>query len=331
MKKILILGGTGFVGRILSEKLAQSDNDVTLFNRGKRNPNILPEHKRITGDRETEDIRKISGSSWDVIIDFSGMRPGNLQRIVDMMKEKVNRYIFISTASVYPLESGIELPIKEEQETLPCSKEQYEDPDINSTYGQKKAEMERILLGSEWLDSIIFRPALIFGRYDPSDRFYYWMYKAKKQNVILIPEEGKTNSTNTFSEDFANVIFSAIDIASHNKIYNAVTHDAASIKDILDISSGLFKTSPKYINAPVEFLRENEISEWGDMPLWLHDVELIMDNKKMLNDFPVKMHSFKDSVKLTADYYDTLNWREPKYGLKPDRETELIKLLINNK
>lgn len=330
MKKILILGGTGFVGRILSEKLAQSDNDVTLFNRGKRNPDILPEHKRIIGDRETEDIRKISGRSWDVIIDFSGMRPGNLQRIVNMMKGKVNRYIFISTASVYPLETGIKLPIEEEQETLPCSKEQYDDPDINSTYGQKKAEMERILLGSDWLDSIIFRPALIFGRYDPSDRFYYWMYKAKKQDIILIPEHGKTKSTNTFSEDFANVIYSAIDIPFHNKIYNAVTHEAASIKDILDISSGLYKTSPQYINATVDFLRKHNVSEWGDMPMWLHDVELIMDNTKMLNDFPVKMHTFEHSVKMSADYYDTLNWQEPKYGLKPDREKELIKLLSNN-
>jgi 2'-hydroxyisoflavone reductase len=328
MKKILILGGTGFVGRILSEKLAQSDNDVTLFNRGKRNSDVLPELNRLQGDRETDDIKKISSRSWDVIIDFSGMRPGNLQHIIDMMKGKVNRYIFISTASVYPLEPGIKLPIKEEQETLPCSKEQYEDPDINSTYGQKKAEMERILVNADWLDSIIFRPALIYGRYDPSDRFYYWMYKAKKQDVILIPENGKTKGTNTFSEDFANVIYSAIDIHTHNKIYNAVTHDAASIKDILDISSELFKTSPKHINAPVEFLREQNVSEWGDMPLWIHDVELIMDNEKLLADFPVKMHSFEDSVKLSADYYDTLNWHEPKYGLKPEREIELIEMLI---
>ncbi|RPI13827.1 MAG: NAD-dependent epimerase/dehydratase family protein [Ignavibacteriae bacterium] len=324
MKRILILGGTGFVGRILSEKLAQTDNRVTLFNRGKRNPGILPEHERIQGDRETGDIKKITSNDWDVVIDFSGMQPGNIDKIVNMLKGRANRYIFISTASAYPLEGNIKTPIPEEQETLPCSQEQYESPDIGPNYGQKKAECERILLAAGWLDTIIFRPGLIFGRYDPTDRFYYWLHRVKTQNEILIPEEGKSKGTNTFSEDFANVIYSAIDIPSHNKVYNAVTHDPVSIREYLDIAVRLLNTNPKFINAPLEFLRENEITEWLDLPLWISEMDLVMENKKMLNDFPVKMRSFEESVAMCIDYYSSLKWYEPKYGIKTDKEKELI-------
>lgn len=327
MKRVLVLGGTGFVGRILSEKLAQSENKTTLFNRGKRNPDILPELERITGDRNTDDIKKISGNDWDVVIDFSGMQPGNIDTILNLLKGKIGRYIFISTASVFPFDDGIKLPVTEEQETLPCSKEEYESPDILSFYGQKKAEIERLLLSAEWLDGIIFRPGLIYGRYDPSDRFYYWLYHAKKQNEILIPEEGKAKGTNTFSEDFANVLYSAIDIPSHRKLYNAVTHDPVTIKEYLEIAVHLLGTKPKFANASFEFLTSNEVTEWADLPMWINSFDLVLANKRMLEDIPVKMRSFEESVSMCIDYYSSLNWYEPKYGIKADREKELIKKL----
>ncbi|MBE2226238.1 MAG: NAD-dependent epimerase/dehydratase family protein, partial [Ignavibacteria bacterium] len=82
MKKILILGGTGFVGRILTENLIKLDIHPVLFNRGKRSPGIFPELRHITGDRlNFEEIKQIAGESWDVVIDFSCMFPVNLDEI----------------------------------------------------------------------------------------------------------------------------------------------------------------------------------------------------------------------------------------------------------
>jgi len=331
MKKILILGGTGFVGRILTENLSKTDNNLTLFNRGKRNEGIFPGIRRIKGDRDTDDIKQIGTESWDVVIDFSCMFPDSVDSITDMLKDKVGRYIFVSTCSVYPLDEPEKLtfPIKETEETLQCTPEQRKDKDVMSTYGQKKAECERVLLGKQWLDAVIFRPALIYGRYDPSDRFYYWLYKVYSQLQILLPDNGISKFTSTHSEDFAALIQSAIDVPEHKKVYNATTHDPVSFKELLDITSGILNKTSQYVNAPAKFLEEHKVTSWMDMPGWIDGVDLVMDNSKALKDFPVKFQTFAESVKGSIDYYTSLGWPEPKYGLKPEREGELIKKLLN--
>lgn len=326
MRKILILGGTGFVGRILTENLIKEGIEPVLFNRGKRNAGIFPGLRKITGDRNSDDIKQIANENWDVVIDFSCMLPDNLEEIVNMLKGKAGRYIFISTGSVYPMDNP-ELwlsPVKEDMQTLPCSPEQRKNPDIMATYGEKKAECERILLAEQWLDSIIFRPALIYGRYDPTDRLYYWLYKIQTQNKILLPDEGRDKCTNTYSEDFAKLLRAAIDIGNHDKVYNASTHDMVSLKQYNDIASELLGKSPEFINGSEEFLTENKISPWSDLPLWLGGTNLLMDYSKAEKDFGIKFHTFPDSVKGSIEYYSSLGWPEPQYGISKEKEKELI-------
>lgn len=327
MKKILILGGTGFVGRILTENLIKENIHPVLFNRGKRSPGIFPELRQITGDRMVkEDIKQIAAEDWDVVIDFSCMFPVNLDEITDSLKGKAGRYIFVSTCSVYPMDDPEmwKVPVDESAETLPCTEEQKVDPDVLPTYGQKKAECERILLAKDWLDTIIFRPGLIYGRYDYTDRFYYWLYRAHSVNPILLPEEGKEKFTATYSEDFAALIRTAIDVKTHHKIYNAVTHSPVSLKEYLDESCRQLGTSPEFVNVDMDFIEKNELQPWGDLPSWVGAMELAMDNSKVLRDFPVKFHSFSESLKGCIDYYSSLGWKVPAAGLSPEREQELI-------
>jgi len=329
MKKILILGGTGFVGRILTENLIKEGNPPVLFNRGKRNAGIFPELRKITGDRLTDDINQIAGESWDVVIDFSCMFPDNLEDITRMLKGKAGRYIFISTGSVYPMDNPEDWlePKKEDALILPCTPEQRKDLDVMSTYGQKKAECERVLLAADWLDAIIFRPALIFGRYDPTDRFYYWLYKVQTQDKILIPDNGADKCTNTYSEDFAMLIKRAIDVENHHKVYNASTHDEVSLKEYIYTASELLGKKPEFVNASAEFLEENKVNPWGDLPMWLGGSNLILDNSKAIRDFDIKFHSFPDCLKGCIDYYSSLGWPEPKYGISAEREKELMEKL----
>lgn len=329
MKKILILGGTGFVGRILTENLIKEGSSPVLFNRGVRNAGIFPELRKITGDRLTGDIKQIANEDWDVVIDFSCMYPDNLEEITNMLKGKAKRYIFISTGSVYPMENAADwlVPKKEDAATLPCTTEQRKDPDVMSTYGQKKAECERVLLAADWLDSIIFRPALIFGRYDPTDRFYYWLYKIQTQDKVLIPDSGRDKCTNTYSEDFAALIKAAITVDKHNSVYNASTHSEVSLKEYIDIASRQLDKSPGLVNASIEFLEEQKVNPWGDLPLWLGGMNLILDNSKAINDFRVIFHTFPESVKGCIDYYSSLSWPEPKYGISAEKESELISKL----
>jgi 2'-hydroxyisoflavone reductase len=331
MKKILILGGTGFVGRILTENLIASGIKPVLFNRGKRNPGLFPYLRHIKGNRLTEDINRIAGENWDVVVDFSCMFPDNLEEILNILKGKVGRYIFISTLSVYPMDDPEfwKDPVNEVAATLGCTPEQRKDPDVNSTYGQKKAECERILLGRNDIDSIIFRPGLIYGRYDYTDRFYYWLYRAKAVSKILMPEEGKERFTATHSEDFAKLIESAISVDKHNKLYNAVTHSPVTLKHYVDEAANLLGTKPDFINAGMDFIESEKLVPWGDLPAWIGSMELCADNSKALRDFPVNFLSFDSSLKSCIDYYSSLNWPVPKTGISLEKEKELVQILTS--
>ena len=330
MKKILILGGTGFVGRILTENLVEKGEAPVLFNRGKRNPGIFEGLKKIRGDRLTGDIKKIYGSSWDVVVDFSCMQPDNLEEISGNLTGKTGRYIFISTASVYPMDDN-ELwksPVKEDSRILDCTPEQRKNPDVISAYGEKKAECERILLDKPQIDPVIFRPGLIYGRYDPTDRFYYWLYRAKKSGKILLPDGGNGRFTAAHSEDFADLIMTAIYAESHNTVYNAVTHSPVSLRDYTVQSAALLGRNPEFVNAEIKFLEENNVQPWGDLPVWTGGNELILDNSAVLRDFPVKFRSFTDSLNSSIAYYSKLGWIAPKACLSMERESELIQKLL---
>jgi 2'-hydroxyisoflavone reductase len=320
--KVLILGGTNFVGRILTENLIKSEHDITLFNRGSKK-DLFREVKKITGDRYKDDIKKIGESDWDVIVDFSGQQPANIEYILDIIKGRVKRYIFISSASVYFTED-IKVPITEDNETMSCSNDEKYDPDIMKYYGQKKAECDRILLSREDIDVIIFRPALIYGRYDFSDRFYYWLYRASIEK-LLIPEEGKEKSTSTYSDDLACIIQDAISVNKHRKLYNAVTHAPASLRSIVDTAAEKLGKHPEIVSAPPVFLTENGINPWTDLPLWVKDLQLIIDNTRLKEDFSkVKLTPFEESINETIDYYRSIGWPVPKYGISIEKESELI-------
>jgi len=221
-------------------------------------------------------------------------------------------------------DEDLKATINEEFETYSCTDEQRKSSDILANYSRKKAECERVIMAKEWLDAIIFRPALIYGRYDPTDRFYYWLYKVKTGNEFIIPDNGITRLNNTYSEDFAKLIVISLNIEKHNNVYNAVTHYPISIKEYIELSGNKLGIVPVTISAPGEFLVKKGVQPWTDMPMWLGGPDMILDNSKVKKDFSIEFRSFEDSIVGCIKYYSSLGWPEPKYGLKPEKELELI-------
>ena len=208
MKKILVLGGTMFVGRALVEKLCLlPEYEITLFNRGKSNAGLFPDLKQLHGNRETDDILQVCNQHWDCVIDFSGYYPFTFEKLLNSLKARVGRYIFISTISVYDLSKFENRAITEADEILNCTEEQ-KTSKLPDAYGEKKAEMERILHAQDWLDKIILRPSFIYGRFDWTERFYYWLYRAKFFDRLLMPPDFLLSLT--YADDLANRILNAI-------------------------------------------------------------------------------------------------------------------------
>jgi len=326
MDRVLILGGTNFIGRNLIEALTKiHEYDLTLFNRGETNPDLFSDINLIKGDRNTSDISEISTKKWDYIIDLSCYYPDQINKTIEAVKHPLKRYILISTCSVYDNAAYNDMLRNEDAPILSCSIEQETDTSP-VTYGNRKAKCESILTNSH-LPFSIFRPALVFGKYDNTDRFYYWLYQVKNDTEILLPNLGQSQFSVTYVKDLVNVIIQSLNNEKPSKIYTMTTTPTCSIALIKKLATEILKTNPNYTNADSRFLKNNSINQWVDMPLWLDSDFYTYDNSKVLNDFKVTLSDFKSAVQSTIDHFDEMNWPVPKYGISDDRKNELIQLL----
>jgi 2'-hydroxyisoflavone reductase len=321
MKKILILGGTQFIGRNVVERLsALHEYDITLFNRQKTHPELFNNCTKIKGDRETDDILQLTEQYWDFIIDLSCYYPNNLEFFLNRMKGKIGRYIFISTVSAYQWNEDTQniLITEDNTETLPCTEAQKTDTTM-STYGERKAECERVLLKQEWLDKIILRPCIVYGKYDHTDRFYYWLYKIHQQQAFVFPDTKNEKITLTYITDLVNIIVQSIDIKEHRIFYNTSTHEPFSLQEILlKIDKQM-----KGVAIDTEILKQNGITPGMYAPLWF-GISLNVSNEKVKKDFNLNCIAFEQSIKDTQDYFTTLNWPVPKAGFDAEIESKLL-------
>lgn len=321
MEKILILGGTNFIGRNLIEHLINIDKyDLTLLNRGRTNTHLFPEIKQIKGDRNTAAIIDLIKGDWDYIIDVSCYFPKSLERIVSATNSRLKKYIFISTISVYQL--GLEVPMAESATLKVCKPEHWED-ETDRTYGERKVACEAILEASQ-LNYTILRPAVVYGKYDHTDRFYYWLHQVKKYKKIGLPNNGIQQFSLTYVTDLIASIEASINEKEDKNAYNIISHTNLTIKEVVKKTSQLLKKTPNLINLPHQYLQSQKMKQWLDLPLWIEADYLIFDNQKMMTTFDFEIIPFEKSLEETIAYCETLNWPKPTYGINRRKQLRLI-------
>src|SRR5438477_1057561 len=190
--RILILGGTGFTGPYQVRYALGRGHKVTTFNRGKTHPGELPkEVEQLTGDRNGK-LDALKNRQWDVVIDNPTTLPAWVRDAAQNLKGNVDRYVFISTISVYD-----DLKNHGPNEDSPLKK--YDGPDPYKetieamkasgfkTYGPLKALSEKE--AEKWFPgkTLIVRPGLIVGPRDESDRFTYWPVRIDRGDEVLAP------------------------------------------------------------------------------------------------------------------------------------------------
>ncbi len=322
MEKILIIGGTNFIGRNLVERLVDEGKlELTLLNRGITSDNLFPGIKKIRADRNAEDIGERVGGDWDYIIDLSCYFPKSLEQILGSVSTELKKYIFISTCSVYDEEE--ELILKDELATTQLFKREDYDDDTPETYGKRKVACEE-LIKSSGINYTILRPALVYGKYDHTDRFYYWLYQVEKYERVLLPNNGIQNISLSYVQDLICSIVLSINEGEDNNIYNIISHPEISIATIVDVASKLLGKSPETTSVSGEYLLDNNISEWTNMPLWINSNYDTYDNKKILKSYNLDIVQLEESIKATIKYYQEMNWHEPKYGISRMKQLELM-------
>lgn len=168
--RLLILGGTEFVGRHVAHTACAAGHAVTLFNRGSK-PDVLPDLPRIFGDRDGG-LAGLAGETFDAVIDVNGYMPQLVRDSAELLEPRAGRYLFISTISVY---AEVEAPYADEDAAVGEATDPRTETSEGGTYGPLKAACEDVVtdvFGGERRTSV--SPGLIVGRFDPTDRFTYW-------------------------------------------------------------------------------------------------------------------------------------------------------------
>lgn len=179
--KFLIIGGTQFLGRHYVDSAIRRGYQVTLFHRGKTNPELYPDCEHIFGDRDGE-IEKLGERNWDIVVDPSGYLPRVVAQSVKHLLDKAGYYVFISSLSVYP---DIE-PNSDESAPLATLDEPGSE-DIPKYYGALKAECEKVVIDAFPDNSQIVRAGMIVGPHDKINRFNYWLRRMSEGGEVLAP------------------------------------------------------------------------------------------------------------------------------------------------
>src|SRR5438034_3927749 len=180
--KLLVLGGTKFLGRAAVEAALARGDEVTLFNRGETNPELFAEAEKLRGDRDG-DLSALEGREWDAVIDPSGYVPRIVRASAELLQGSVGHYLFVSSASVYavPFEPGFD-------ETAPTvALEDPESEDVGSHYGELKAACELVVAEVFPNAHTNVRAGLIVGPHDGSGRFTYWPLRLAGRGEALAP------------------------------------------------------------------------------------------------------------------------------------------------
>lgn len=314
--KILILGGTSFVGRHITEEAVKRGHTVTLFNRGKSNPSAFPELRHITGDRR-EDASKLAEEAWDAVIDPSAYSPADLQPVLDNIMS--GHYTFISTISVYNnFKQG---PAAEDSSVH--MKQVDSDKVTGESYGPLKVMCEKIIEDRLKGQALIIRPGIVIGPHDPTDRFTYWAKRLDEPGPVLIPGAKHRKVQWIDARDLAQFVISQVE-KKVGGVFN-VTADSTTMENFVE-AVRTEKPEPMWVE-------DDELLEQGikpfELPFWIPISEdhpegfILVDNSKA-KEAGLVLRQVAESAKDTRSWLQEEPNQELKEGLKNEREQELL-------
>lgn len=186
--RILVLGGTSFVGRAIVERALVGGADVTLFSRGQTNPTLFPRVARRVGDRASGHYASLrSGGDWDAVVDVSGYVPRHVQQSADSLRDSSGRYLFISSIMVHDVARDHDGQVVRNEDT-PRVPPLRDTEDVTlETYGPLKAACEDDVLARFGARATVVRPGIVAGPHDPSDRLTWWVRRAARGGRVALP------------------------------------------------------------------------------------------------------------------------------------------------
>ena len=325
--RILILGGTVFLGRALVEAALAQGDEISLFNRGISSPQLFPELERIRGDRN-RDLDRLVGHRWDAVIDTSGYIPRQVQASASLLKGSIQHYTFISTLSVYANFDREEI---KETDAVGMLTDPTTEQVTNETYGPLKAICELVAQEALPHQVLTIRPGLIVGPHDPTDRFTYWVHRVAQGGEVLAPGDPGQLVQLIDVRDLAEWNLRMIR-KGETGVFNATgPREPVAMAELLEICKQVSGSDAHFTWVSEAFLLENQVEPWIGLPLWIPESDpesrgIFGANIQRALEAGLTFRSLMDTVR------DTLAWdssrpseREWRAGITQAREADLLK------
>jgi 2'-hydroxyisoflavone reductase len=275
--KLLILGGTRFVGRHLVEAALLLNHEVTLFNRG-NHLSPFPNVETIKGDRN-HDLSKLEGRRWDAAIDTSGYLPRSVAASAQVLSSAIDNYVFISSVSVYA-----DLTVADINETAPVamlSSAQLEAANAIDSSGQTSAVTYGKMYGGlkalceQAAEAVLpkrvlnIRPGLIVGPHDYTDRFTYWVWRVARGGEVLAPGRPSRPVQFIDARDLAEWTIRMIE-RNETGVYNANgLHNSLTMETVIEKCKTVSESNATISWVSESFLLEEKVAPWSELPLWV--------------------------------------------------------------
>ena len=337
--KLLILGGTRFVGRHLVSAALARDHEVTLFNRGTYSSTASTSVETIYGDRNS-DLTKLQGRRWDVVIDTCGYLPRTIKASAEILSHSVDEYVFISSISVY---ADVSVPGVDETASLATlTSEQLEQAyAIDSSglvsavtygkmYGGLKALCEQALEQALPDRVLIIRPGVIVGPYDYTDRLTYWVARVAQGGEVLAPGRPERFVQFIDVRDLAEWIVRMIE-RKQTGVYNANgVPNNLTMARLLEECKLVTGTDAFFTWVSEDFLMQEKVAAWTEMPLWLredapHLKGAMFIKSDKAGDNGLSFRPLKGTISDILDWWKTDRASEKlKAGIERDKEEALL-------
>ncbi|HEX6719657.1 MAG TPA: NAD-dependent epimerase/dehydratase family protein [Pyrinomonadaceae bacterium] len=335
--KLLILGGTRFLGRHLVRAALARGHEVTLFNRGNYPSEELGTVETIHGDRHT-DLAKLKGRSWNAVIDTSGHLPRAVRAAAEVLSDSVERYVFISTQNAY---ASVSVPgIDEDYPLATLTPEQLDQansidttgqPSYGALYGGLKALCEQAANSVMPGRVLIIRPGLIVGPDDYTDRFTYWIVRVARGGEVLAPAHPDRFIQFIDVRDLAEWIVRMVEQRATGA-YNAHGRpNTITMQNVLDECKSTSDSDAAFTWVTEDFLLQEQVAPWSELPLWLpeeaapHLKGFMFINPEKAIAVGLTYRSLRDTIADTLTWYQTNRANDVlKAGLDRDKERALL-------
>jgi 2'-hydroxyisoflavone reductase len=325
--RILILGGTGFLGPQQVEYALARGHTVTLFNRGRTNPELFPNVEKLQGDRN-DDLEALKGRTWDAVLDNSASIPRWVRQSAQLLKDAAGQYLFVSSISVY---ADFSQPGMTETAAVGTLDDPTVEQVTGDTYGPLKAlceqEAERAFPGR----ATIVRPGLIVGPGDRSDRFTYWPVRIDRGGEVLAPGDPTDPVQIVDVRDLGAWMVRLLEARVYGVYHATGPRAALSIAEMLYGIRAVTTADVSFTWVPADFLAEQKVRPWADMPVWVPPREGMQGFARV--DCAKAIAAGLTFRPLAETARDTIDWfkTEPdehrsrmRAGLAPGREAEVL-------